>query len=1033
MLARAALLALLLAPGCLWIPKEDSGGPPDAADADGDGYTTVEDCDDDDAAVHPGASELCDGVDNDCDGTVDEADAEDAPTWYADADGDGYGVEAYTQQACAAPEDHVDTAGDCNDSDSEVNPGATERCDGVDNDCDDETDEADAEDASTWYYDGDGDGYGLDGQTTVACAQPGDHAPEGGDCDDADTAYHPGAPEDDCTDPNDYNCDGSVGYADEDGDGWAACAECDDSDAAIHPDAAEVCNDTDDDCDGLTDDDDDSLDTGTAATWYADTDSDGYGDAAAPSLACDQPTGSVADSTDCDDTTAAVHPGAAESCNGIDDDCDGTTDEDDASDAATWYADADADGYGDPAASTAACAQPTGYLADATDCDDTAAAVNPGASESCNGVDDDCDGTTDEDDAVDAGTWYADADGDGYGDAAVITAACTVPSGYVADATDCDDTTTGVNPGATEVCDSADDDCDGDIDDADSGLDTSTARTWYADADSDGYGDASSPSLACDQPSGAVTDSTDCDDTTAGVNPGATEVCNGTDDDCDGDIDDADSSLDTSSASTWYADEDGDGYGVSSSTALSCTAPASHASVSGDCDDGHSAVNPGAAEYCNGVDDNCDGDIDESTAIDATTWYRDLDSDGWGDTSTATADCGTPSGYIETDGDCDDSDGAVHPGADEYCNGVDDNCDGDIDEGTAIDAATWYQDLDADGWGDTSSTIADCGTPSGYTDIDGDCDDGDASMYPGQWVLTGSIDGAPDLAKLTESSDGTIWLGTVNDGRLFETTDGGDTWNGVVDLGVHAWHVIETESGVLLAATGSDGKVYSSIDGGATWSDLGCPNGQSYNEHMFTLLEPSPGTVFVGTYETGVYYTEDEGSSWTYSGLNSTDYVHGLFYTSGGNLLAGARGGGGRGEIHVSTDLGGSWSGVSVGSSLLDYIEGFTETETGDLFAVGYGDSDIPFVYLSVDGGLTWSNTAGIGSGMRAYSIVQVDGRVYVGTGPDGGIYFTEDDGGSWQLFSAPFGSGMVGSMIHASDGYIWATNRPGEVYRVCP
>ncbi len=176
---------------------------------------------------------------------------------------------------------------------------------------------------------------------------------------------------------------------------------------------------------------------------------------------------------DCDATTAAVSPSATELCNGVDDDCDGTTDEDDAADAATWYADADGDTHGDPLVTRVACTTPAGHVADSTDCDDTTAAVSPSATELCNGLDDDCDGTTDEPDAADAATWYADSDGDAHGDPLVTSVACTAPAEFVADATDCDDTAAAVNPAATELCNGADDDCDGTIDedcDGDAGV-----------------------------------------------------------------------------------------------------------------------------------------------------------------------------------------------------------------------------------------------------------------------------------------------------------------------------------------------------------------------------------------------------------------------------------------------------------------------------------------------------------------------------------------------------------------------------------
>ncbi|MEE2750613.1 MAG: putative metal-binding motif-containing protein, partial [Myxococcota bacterium] len=254
--------------------KGEDTGP---YDYDGDGHVTGVDCDDDNATVHPNATEVCNNIDDDCDGLIDDSDPSvaDAGTFYGDSDLDGFGGNILVVESCEQPDGYTDNQQDCNDLDELSYPGAEELCDGADNDCDDVVDEPDAVDAPTWYADADGDGYGTEEDSTIACSTPHGYAAISGDCNDEDPAFHPGAAEVDCTDETDYNCDGSVGFADADSDGHPACEDCDDDNAAVYEGAIETCNGIDDDCDGLTDSDDPDV-TGTS-TYYGDADGDGYG------------------------------------------------------------------------------------------------------------------------------------------------------------------------------------------------------------------------------------------------------------------------------------------------------------------------------------------------------------------------------------------------------------------------------------------------------------------------------------------------------------------------------------------------------------------------------------------------------------------------------------------------------------------------------------------------------------------------------------------------------------------------------------
>jgi hypothetical protein len=268
---RASMFALSLLPLSLAAACGDKGGHTDdddtagggEVDADGDGHAEGVDCDDADPAVNPDATEVCDGIDNNCDGAVDDDDAaldgSTTTTWFTDADADGYGDDTSTWDACVGEDGAVDIGGDCDDADAAVNPD------------------------SVWYADADEDGFGDEATALTQCDQP----------------------------------DGTV----------AEAGDCDDTDDALSPAATEVCDEVDNDCDALVDDDDDNLDTSTGTLWFTDADGDAHGvDDGASFWACEAAAAATT-SDDCDDTDAAVNPSAEEVCNdGLDNNCSGDAD-----------------------------------------------------------------------------------------------------------------------------------------------------------------------------------------------------------------------------------------------------------------------------------------------------------------------------------------------------------------------------------------------------------------------------------------------------------------------------------------------------------------------------------------------------------------------------------------------------------------------------------------------------------------------------------------------------------------------------------
>jgi hypothetical protein len=569
-------------------------------------------------------------------------------------------------------------------------------------------------------------------------------------------------------------------------------------------------------------------------------------------------------------------------------------------------------------------------------------------------------------------------DGDGTGDDSGPGSGIDSDGDGVSSDTDCNDAAPDIHPGAAETCNGIDDDCDGEPDD---GL----AFDFFRDDDVDGYGDATTSGTACTMPDGWVTDSTDCDDADANVNPGEAEICdvNGVDEDCSGLANEADPGV--TDIKTWFVDDDGDGFGEPGTDTQACFAGPDQVALGTDCNDTNPSINPGTPEVCDpfDVDEDCDGlsdGADPEGPEGQSRYYVDADGDGYGDASDpGQFFCdGVPAGYTTFAEDCDDAAALVNPDARENCgDGIDNDCVGGVDdcgaiadielldadtsiEGTAAIAFHGFNvaglgDINGDGQGD----FATCGwnydsigrawiyegpASSGAFDPDTSASaviDGETEFGMFAWMAAGAgdvnDDGYDDVLigqNTSGTSAGYLWLGPVSD-TVASTADAiwSDESVGALSGKLVSGDVDVNDDGFddyLIGAEAWDDGSFTIA--GAVYVIYGPGTGAHTLADADVKFAGTVGGGLVGHAATGVPDMDGDGAD---------------------EVLIGATadaGGTGRGYLYYGGDLGGDFvldKGADAtydGGTLNDQL-GFAVSRATDITGDGYGDLliDAPF------------------------------------------------------------------------------------------